>query len=93
MNVVPTRGNCLLKRWGGRISEGGIQLDWVKPHDLPVISSRRTQFAIPSTVELEKADFRRRDDGCEVHAQERCRGGGARLGLQAGSSCNNLFIG
>ena len=93
INVVPTRGNCLLKRWGGRISEGKIHLDWVKPHDLPVISSHRTQFAIALTVELVKADFRRWDDGCGVHAQDRCRGGGARLGLQAGSSCNNFFIG
>jgi len=41
-------------------------LDWVKPHDLPVISSRRTQIAIALTVELEMADFRWWDDGAEL---------------------------
>ena len=75
------------------MAEGGIKLDGVKPHDLPVISNRRTQFAEASSVGLEKAGACQWDDGCGTHAQDRCKGGGARLGFQAGSNWKIFFIG
>ena len=91
--MIPARGKCLLKRRGGQITEGKIKLDGVKPHDLPVISTRWTQFAKASSVELEKAGDCLWDDGGGAHAQDRCKGGGARLGHQAGSSWKIFFIG